>query len=261
MTLHHTTLGTAGGRVVFLHGLFGQGRNWTTIARALAGEHRIALVDLPQHGRSPWSDHFDYVEMVDQVAELIADEPAAVVGHSMGGKVAMLLALLHPDLVTRLVVADMSPVRYDGGVGGLGRYARALLDLDLAQVRTREDADRLLEPDVPDATIRSFLLQNLRRDSEAPSGWAWQPNLAVLERDMAVIADWPEDRLAGVPAYERPVLWMAGGRSDYVREEYAAAMDRWFPRNRTVVLKQAGHWLHSEQPELFTEVLRRFLDA
>jgi esterase len=249
--------------VVFLHGLFGQGRNWTTIAKAIATDHRVTLVDLPQHGRSSWSDHFDYVDVVDQVAELLDPaDPAVVVGHSMGGKVAMLLALLHPDLVAGLVVADMAPVRYDiGAGGGLARFAQAMLDVDLAHVRTREDADRLLEPAVEDPTVRGFLLQNLRRDTTTDSGWSWQPNLAVLARDMGVIADWPEDRLAGVPAYDKPVLWLAGGRSDYVREEYAAAMDRWFPRNRKVVLKQAGHWLHSEQPELFTEILRRFLSA
>jgi pimeloyl-ACP methyl ester carboxylesterase len=248
--------------VVFLHGLFGQGRNWTTIAKALADDHRITLVDLPHHGRSPSAERFDYVDVVDQVAELLdAADPAAVVGHSLGGKVAMLLALLHPDLVERLVVADMSPVRYGATAGGLARYARALLDLDLSAVTSREDAERLLEPEVPDPTIRSFLLQNLRRDATARWGWRWQPNLEVLERDLPVIADWPEDRLAGVPAYDGPVLWLAGGRSDYVREEYAEAMDRWFPRNRKVVMKQAGHWLHSEQPELFTEILRRFLDG
>jgi pimeloyl-ACP methyl ester carboxylesterase len=256
--------------VVFLHGLFGQGRNWTTVAKALADRHRITLVDLPHHGRSPWSDRFDYVEVVDRVAALLADEgagegagePAAVVGHSMGGKVAMLLALLHPDLVERLVVVDMSPVRYDlGAGGGLARYAQAMLDVDLAAVATREDADRLLARAVADPTVRSFLLQNLRRDATTPTGWSWQPNLAVLARDMAVLADWPEERLAGVPAYEGRVLWLAGGESDYVREEYAAAMDRWFPRNRKVVVKGAGHWVHAEQPEIVTEVLRRFLDG
>lgn len=249
--------------MVFLHGLFGQGRNWTTIGRALSDSHRVTLVDLPHHGRSPWADHFDYIEVAEQVAGLLdPDDPAAVVGHSMGGKVAMLLALLHPDLVERLVVADMSPVTYDagsGGSGGLARYARAMLDLDLGAVETREDADRLLAPEVEDATIRSFLLQNLRRDSSSASGWSWQPNLEVLERDMAALAAWPEDRLAGVASYDGPVLWMAGGRSGYVRDEYADAMSRWFPRNRRVALKEAGHWLHSEQPELFVEVLRRFL--
>ena len=112
--LFHTQLGTSGPRVVFLHGVFGQGRNWTTIAKALSGQARVSLVDLPNHGRSPWTDHFSYPEMANQVADLLqteaGGEPYAVVGHSMGGKVAMAVALLHPELVQRLCVVDVSPV-------------------------------------------------------------------------------------------------------------------------------------------------------
>ena len=104
----------------------------------------------------------------------------------------------------------------------------------------------------------TFLLQNLRRDGD---GWRWQMNLDVLGDELAVIGDWPEDELAGVPAYDGPVLWIAGERSEYVMPEYAAAMDRWFPRNRLTTVKNAGHWVHSEQPEVFVEVLRRFVDG
>ena len=106
--------------------------------------------------------------------------------------------------------------------------------------------------------MRGFLLQNLRSDGD---GWRWQANLEVLGADLSVIGGWPEDQLAGTPPYPGPVLWLAGARSDYVRPEYAAAMDRLFPANRLVTVKDAGHWVHSEQPEVFVEVLRRFLDA
>ncbi|HWJ11925.1 MAG TPA: alpha/beta fold hydrolase, partial [Nocardioides sp.] len=116
-----------------------------------------------------------------------------------------------------------------------------------------------LEPAVPDPVVRSFLLQNLRRDPDAPSGWSWQANLDVLGRDLGVISDWPEEQLAGTAPYDGPVLWLAGARSAYVQPAHEAAMDRWFPRNRKVTLKDTGHWLHSERPELFLEVLRRFL--
>ena len=112
--LHTTSIGESGSSVVFLHGLFGQGKNWTQIGKALAGDHRIVLVDLPHHGRSAWSDSFDFVAIADQVAEaLSADDPVALVGHSMGGKVAMVLALRHPELVERLCVVDVAPVAYD----------------------------------------------------------------------------------------------------------------------------------------------------
>ncbi|TYL45975.1 alpha/beta fold hydrolase [Nocardioides sp. BGMRC 2183] len=258
VSLHSLDVGASGSRIVFLHGLFGQGRNWMTIGKALADEHRVTMVDLPDHGRSPWTESFDYLAVADAVADLIdGTDAATVVGHSMGGKVAMLLALRHPELVRRLVVADMSPVRYGRNPGGLARYAQALNRLDLVAVEAREDADRLLEREVGDPTVRSFLLQNLRRD-DGPARWRWQANLALLERDMPVIADWPEEALAGVAPYQGAVLWVAGGRSDYIAAEYEPAMQRWFPRYRKLVIKQAGHWVHSEQPEIFTEAVRRF---
>lgn len=256
--LHTVERGEAGSRVVFLHGLFGQGRNWTTIGKEISDRHRVTLVDLPDHGRSPWTDRIDYLEMAQRVAEVL-DGPATVVGHSMGGKVAMVLALTRPDLVERLVVADMSPVDYGdeaGTTGGVLGYARILLDLDLTGVRTRGDADQRLAERVPQRAIRSFLLQNLHRDGD---GWRWAANLEQIVRDGATLADWPEEALADRAPYGGPVLWLAGERSNYVSDEYVPAMRRWFPRYRKVVLKDAGHWLHSEQPEVFMQVLRRFL--
>ena len=113
MVLNTTTLGESGPLVAFCHGLFGQGKNWTSIAKAVAEDHRVLLVDMPHHGRSEWPDHFDYVDVADRVAELFsADDPVALVGHSMGGKAAMVLALRHPELVERLCVADFAPAVY-----------------------------------------------------------------------------------------------------------------------------------------------------
>ena len=261
MTLHVTTLGDRAGQsgstIVFLHGLFGQGRNWTGIAKALADDHRILMVDLPHHGRSAWSSEFDFGQVAEQVAGVVPDgEQVALVGHSLGGKVAMLVALLHRERVGRLCVADIAPVAYARASEFKG-YTTALKALDLSALKTRRDAEEALADAVPNETVRSFLLQNLRREGD---GWRWQANLDVIERDLAVIGGWPEELLAGVAPYDGPVLWLAGERSDYVREEYEPAMDRWFPGNRKVTIKNAGHWLHSEQPEIFTEVLRRFVD-
>lgn len=255
MTLHVTTLGDHGSRLVFLHGLFGQGRNWTGIAKALAAEHRVLLVDLPHHGRSAWSSGFDFGKVSEQVAEVMTDdEPAILVGHSLGGKVAMLVALLHRERVARLCVADVAPVAYAHGDEFRG-YIAGLKAIDLTALENRGEADAALTEAVPNETVRSFLLQNLRRDGDS---WRWQANLDVIERDLAVIGGWPEELLTDVAPYDGPVLWLAGDRSDYVLEEYEPAMDRWFPRNRKVTIKNAGHWLHSEQPEIFTEAVRRF---
>ena len=256
--LHTTLMGERGPLVAFCHGLFGQGKNWTSIAKALADDHRVLLIDMPHHGRSPWHDSFDYPDVADEVAGLFrADDPVALVGHSMGGKAAMVLALRHPELVERLCVVDVSPVDYDSRSEFSG-YIEALLGLDLTTLERRSDADEALAEAVPNPTVRSFLLQNLRHHDE---GWSWQPNLAVLGRDLEVLSGWPEEALARSAPYDGSTLWINGQQSAYVSEEYVAAMDRWFPRNRRVTIKGAGHWVHSEQPQVFTEVLRRFLAA
>ncbi len=258
MSLHTTDLGDAGSRVVFCHGLFGQGKNWTQVAKHLSGRHRVTLVDMPNHGRSPWTDRFSYVEAADALAELLsADDPVALVGHSMGGKIAMLVALRHPGLVERQVVVDVAPVTYSSANLFSG-FVHAMQWLDLGSLERREDADRALAADVPDPVVRSFLLQNLRRDGDS---WRWQPNLDVLGRDLDVITGWPEDELAGVAPYEGPTVWVAGAESGYVRDAHTEEMERWFPKVRRVTVKDAGHWVHSEQPETFMSVLDWFLDG
>ena len=257
MVLHTTTVGSSGSPLVFCHGLFGQGRNWTGIAKALADEHRSVLVDLPHHGRSSWSARIDYRDLADEVATVLSeDDPVTLVGHSMGGKVAMALALRHPELVARLVVVDISPVDYRGSTEFTG-YVEAMRGLDLAAIKRRSDAEEALTPAVPSRTVRDFLLQNLRRDGD---GWRWQVDLEGLGSHLDAISGWPADELAG-QTYDGPVLWVAGGESAYVRPEHAAAMQALFPRYRKLTVKGAGHWVHSQKPDVFVEVLRRFADA
>jgi len=260
--LHTTELGERGSRVILCHGLFGQGKNWANIAKALADDHRVTLVDMPDHGRSAWTDRFDYLAMADRVAELFTDDdPVTLVGHSMGGKAAMLLALRHPALVDRLCVVDVAPVAYRHGSEFAG-YVEAMRAIELDELGRRSEADDALAGSVPDPTIRGFLLQNLRRDGSAgQESWRWQVNLDVLGSSLDELGGWPEDRLRDVAPYDGPVLWVGGETSGYVRDEHAATMDALFPRNRRVTIKKAGHWVHSEQPQVFLEVLRRFLAA
>ena len=188
--------------------------------------------------------------------DLGEDDPVALVGHSMGGKISMLVALRHPELVERLVVVDVAPVPYDHASEFDG-YIKAMRAIDLDALKGRSDAEDALREAVPNPTVRGFLLQSLRRDGDH---WRWYLNLELLGRDLDAITDWPEAELAGTAPYDGPVLWVGGADSAYVHADYAAAMDRWFPRNRRVTIKGAGHWVHSEQPEVFVEVLRRFLD-
>lgn len=256
--LYATTLGEQGSPVVFCHGLFGQGKNWTQIARQLADKHQVTLLDLPNHGRSEWTDQHDYVESARLVADAIeaVGEPVALIGHSMGGKIAMLVALLHPELVERLCVVDISPVEY-ANHNEFRRYMDAMLGMDLASLDSRQDANEALAEAAPIDAVRGFLLQNLRREGDS---WRWQPNIEVLRRDLAELGDWPASAVDG-ETYDGPVLWISGADSNYVTEDYVEPMDALFPRNRRVTVKGAGHWVHSEQSEVFNEIVRRFLEA
>jgi len=214
------------------------------------------LIDLPNHGRSGWTDEISYLGMADGVADLLSEiadgEQFCVVGHSMGGKVAMALALQHPDLVQRLCVVDIAPVHY-ARLSSFADYVRGMRALDLAALSDRAAADVGLRPYVPDATVRSFLLQNLRRDGQ---GWRWQMNLDLLGDHLDDLAEWPELQ---VDPYLGPTLWMAGAESSYVTSEAAPAMRALFPRTQLLTVKKSGHWVHSEQPAIFVGALRRFL--
>lgn len=257
-SIYAREVGESGEKVVFLHGLFGQGRNFTQAAKALQPELHSLLVDLPNHGRSAWTDSLEYVAVADQVATFLRSGWAAegrthVVGHSMGGKVAMVLALRHPDLVDRLVVVDIAPSQSDGA-GEFEHLLGSLASVDLATLVRRGDADEQLREPIPNDTVRGFLLQNLR---SADDGFRWQANLDLLRSGLATIGGFPE--LAA--EFDRPVLWLSGERSDYVGEQHDARMRELFPRTRHVVVKGAGHWVHSEKPEAFVSALRVFLTA
>jgi pimeloyl-ACP methyl ester carboxylesterase len=269
--LHARTIGDAGPRVVFVHGLFGQGKNWSTIARRLAEEgRRVTLLDLPNHGHSPWTDRVDYLDMARLVAAELESfgEPVTLVGHSMGGKVAMQLALRRPELLRALVVVDIAPTGYpetggrtddpDEEASPFAAFIAAMQQVDLAGLATREDADRALAAAVPSDMVRSFLLQSLVRDGVgAGGGWRWRLNLEALARDLGELRGFPDPPPGAT--FDGPVLWIAGAGSTYVLDRDRPRMDELFPATRLVRVKHAGHWVHSEQPEVFLETVRRFL--
>lgn len=260
MSLYARLVGPGRPNLLFMHGLFGQGRNWTAVASALQPEATSLLIDLPDHGHSPWSDHFSYTDMADAVAadlwnRLGSAAAVTVVGHSMGGKVAMVLALRHPELVRALVVVDIAPEASSHGYG-FGRLVDALQGLHPARLKSRDEASELIAEAVPDRTVRDFLLQNLRRRKK--DAFAWQCNLDLLGAALPAISGWP----GGVEGeYGGPVLWIRGELSEYVREEHFARMMHLFPRTALLTVPGAGHWVHTDAPDAVITGIRNFLVA
>jgi pimeloyl-ACP methyl ester carboxylesterase len=259
LSLAFQAFGENGPPLVVLHGLFGNGRNWATIARDLAADHRVFTPDLRNHGSSPWADAMGYGDQAADIAGFIEDqglEAATVIGHSMGGKAAMRLALDRPELVERLVVVDIAPVPY---ALGLEVYFDALRRLPVGAMSARGEVDAALRPEVPDAGIRAFLLQNLVREDQ---GFAWRLNLEGLAGAMPAITSFDHEAEGDGPgeAFGGPTLFLAGARSDYVRETHRPVIEALFPTAAIEWLPDAGHWLHAEQPKAFVERLRAFLE-
>lgn len=254
MKLNHTITGPDQGLPVLLvHGLFGQGRNLGAQARRLAQTRRTVSVDLRNHGDSPQDADASYPALAGDLAELIAALGGRVdlVGHSMGGKAAMVLALTRPDLIRKLVVMDIAPLAYDHDQSS---HIDAMEALDLTGLTRRSEADRALSGTVPDPGTRAFLLQSLDLKSQPAR---WRLNLPALRQHMPDITGWPDGLPEG--AFPGPVMALRGARSDYVTDAGEAALRRSFPQARIVTLKDAGHWLHADAPEAVAETLAVFL--
>lgn len=239
--------------LVIAHGLFGSAKNWGGVARRLAEGREVLAVDMRNHGDSFRAPVHDYPAMAADLAEVIeaAGGEADLLGHSMGGKAAMTLALTRPELVRRLVVADIAPVAY--GHSQM-RYVEAMEGLDLGAVRRRSEADAALRAAVPELAVRAFLLQSL---AVGPEGASWRLNLPALRDQMPAIMTFPD--LKG--PYEGPALFLAGGASDYVLDAYWPQIAALFPQARLEQMEGAGHWLHAEQPEAFAAAADAFLRA
>ncbi|MFN3936582.1 MAG: alpha/beta fold hydrolase [Gemmobacter sp.] len=239
--------------LLIAHGLFGSARNWGAIARRLAEARPVLTVDMRNHGQSAWTDTHGYPEMAADLAAAIEAQGGAVdvLGHSMGGKAAMALALSRPDLVRRLVVADIAPVAYGHSQS---RHIAAMRALDLSGLTARHEADRRLAGTVDDPGLRAFFLQSLDLKSDPPR---WRLNLDTLEAEMPRIVGW--DDLPG--RFEAPALFLSGSLSDYVRPEHRPGILAQFPAARFARIPGAGHWLHAERPREFAGAVAAFLDA
>lgn len=238
--------------VVILHGLFGFSDNWQTVAKALADTHLVITPDLRNHGRSPQAPTHSYPEMAEDLKAFLEAHwifSTALIGHSMGGKVAMQFALDHPDMVEKLVVVDIAPGQANDNHSAI---FQALFQLDLHRIHSRQEADTLLASRIADPGIRQFLLKNITRQ---PGGsYTWKMNLPALWQAYPQI-------LAGVSGepFDKPTLFVRGSRSDYIKDEDFALIKTLFPQAGIVTVEGAGHWVHADQPEALLQILRQFL--
>ncbi|MEI7949131.1 MAG: alpha/beta fold hydrolase [Gammaproteobacteria bacterium] len=253
MRLHFKHYPGTGPTLLILHGLYGNQGNWAAQARQLAPHFNVYALDARNHGQSPWADTMGLAEMATDVADTMRTltlPHAHLLGHSMGGKTAMMLALTQPGLVQSLCVVDIAPVAYHQAGDGV---IKALCELDLSSISTRGDADNKLAVSIPEKFIRDFLLANLQRSQTG--GWCWRFNLPVLASCFQQVTGWPD----GLGTYPGPTLFIKGEHSSYILPDYEAATLQQFPHTQLKVVNGAGHWVHSEKPEAVLRLIRNFL--
>jgi pimeloyl-ACP methyl ester carboxylesterase len=244
----------SGPPLVILHGLFGSGTNWRRIADNLKHHWQVFTLDLPNHGKSPWVSNMSYPAQAQAVAQFIQQHALhrpALLGHSMGGKTAMAVALTTQIKLRALIVADIAPVSYQHSHGPL---VRTLQQLDLTNLTSRQQADQALAGDIPDRALRQFLLQNLGLRNNT---LYWRLNLDVINTQIDSLSGFPNM----VVPYDGPALFVYGSRSDYIDATHTPTIKSLFPQSQMHAISNAGHWLHVEQPEAFLSAIKDFLSS
>ena len=234
--------------LMIIHGLYGSGRNWGVIAKRLSDKFYVIAVDLRNHGDSPWFDSHNYHDMAEDLVEVITYLKIRpdIIGHSMGGKAAMVLALKNPNLVNRLLIADIAPVKYEHDQS---KFIEAMQKVDLSKVEKRSDAIMALSNFVEDKSLQSFFTQSLDLKTKS-----WKLNLDILSSEMHEILSFPkiDEKFSG------QTLFFRGEKSEYILAEHREIINSLFTKARFATLKDAGHWLHAEKPREFENAARLF---
>jgi esterase len=241
--------------LIVLHGLFGAAINWRLICQSLQAEREVYALDLRNHGRSPHAASMSFPQMAGDISEFMdarALPPCAILGHSLGGKVAMQAALTQPEQFTRLIVADIAPKRYPPRHDDIFAAVDAI---DRTAIASRQQADELIRDILPDQATRLFLLTNLRRDDDGKFGW--RVNMNAIRGNYQIISGPP----VADGRYDKPALFIKGERSPYIKDEDLSAIQDLFPRAELMTVGRAGHWVHTEQPEEFLKIVRKFLET
>lgn len=255
--LHYREYAGAGEPLLILHGLFGNLKNWHTHARQLQARFRVISVDLRNHGESPHVDSMSYPEMAADVIALLDRlelGTARLLGHSMGGKVAMELALHHAERVSALLVADIAPIAYSLTRGDHENVFAGLLAVEPEQLKSRSEADAVLAEHIDEPGVRQFLLGNLTPLEQG--GYRWRFNLEVLNADYRNL----REAVQGEP-YEGPALFVKGAESNYIQDVDWPEIRRLFPAAKLRIIADTGHWLHAERPQIFSRICEDFFSA
>ena len=249
--IHYKIFGS-GDPVVILHGLFGMLDNWKSFATRLSKTHQVITVDLRNHGRSFWSDEFNYRVMVDDIIELmdfLDIDRSVILGHSMGGKVALQLANTHAEKINQLIVVDIG---YRAYKPSHERIFQTVLDVDATQISSRNEANEILKPGIPQEAVRQFLLKSLARNKEG--GYEWRVNFPVLWKSYPQILG-----AVDVEHIICPSLFIRGSRSDYIQESEIQDLESVHARSNVVTV-DAGHWIHAESPVELLNIVLSFLN-
>lgn len=243
--------------IVIIPGLFGSSSNWRAFAKTLSQNHSVYVIDQRNHGRSPHANDNRYFDLANDLAEFLRDQglaKAIIMGHSMGGKTAMVFALLYPEQVADLIVLDIAPVFYEYQ-SSHEKYLKAMMQVDLAELQSRSAAESQLTQAVPESAIRLFLMLNL---AGKPSAYFWRLNLPVLLEFLPEICDFPSELVEG-RKYGARCLFLRGANSDYLADDNAQSVYRYFPSASIEAIADAGHWLHIDQAEAVIERINALL--
>ena len=254
IALYSRKVGENGPDFVVLHGLFGSGKNWRSFAGSLEDDFQVWTLDARNHGDSPHADSMSYQQMAEDVARFFAEnelENVILLGHSMGGKTAMQLALQFPDRIAALIVVDIAPVCYDHLHKQL-KLIEAMQELDLAGEMSRSEIEKKLAVKIPEKRLLSFLMTNLNRQN---GQFQWRIGLEQIAAGMPDLLNYPELK----SVFKGPVQFIGGENSAYLKFEYHALIRKYFPESRITMLDNCGHWLHVEQPVAFQKTVNEFL--
>jgi len=247
--LNYKKFGETGSTIIILHGLLGSLDNWQTIAKQLATSHIVYIVDQRNHGRSPHTDEMSYELLSQDMQEFCTQQnisKAIFMGHSMGGKAAMLLALQKAGLVEKLIVVDIAPTFYDGGHETI---LFAMAEAPLKSTEKREDIDKFLEPRIHNFGVRQFIMKNLTRNEK--NQFKWKCNFEALILNYRMLMDFPKSE----SVFQGKTYFIKGETSNYINQDNFEACDQYFPDNKIIEIKNAGHWVHADNPSGFLETI------